>query len=414
MLANNQTAIQGIILTNRAFIVCAFASLFYCYEYYLRVAPSVISFELMQTFNISNSGLGLLSALFYYAYLAAQLPVGLLLDKLGPRIVLTWACGLCGIGTYIFTASNQIFSAQFGRLIIGFGSAFAFVGFLKIIASWLPRRYYALMVGICMSLGMLGAIGGEMLLAKQLQFQPWQAALNLSAVVGITLTILMWLVIRDTPTNSANTTQHETESLFASLIRTLASKQIWLAGMIGCFTFLPLSTFAEMWAVPYLEAIGYSKNQAAFASSLMFLGFGIGGPLWGIATNILSSRRLPLIIGSIASGFSAAFIILWPYTPSIYMFTALFCLGFFSSAEILVFAVGNDITAESSSGTTTAVINMIVIIGAIIMQPVIGMILDIISTTSVSQYQTALLVMPLCLFVAGVLSFILNESYRAN
>ncbi len=415
VLAADLPAINRPSITNKAFIVCVFAGLFYCYVYYLRVAPSVISFELMQTFNISNTGLGLLSASYYYAYLLAQIPVGLLIDKYGPRVVLTLACVICGLGTYCFTLSNQILVAQMGRLIIGFGSAFAFVGFLKIISSWLPRHYYALMVGICTSAGMLGAIGGEIIFAKQLQYQPWQSALNVSAIVGLTLAILMWLIIRDNPhSNMTNEVKHSSEPMLQSFVLKLRSKPIWLAGLIGCFSFLPLSGFAEMWAMPFLEVIGYSKTQAAFASSMVFLGFGIGGPLWGIVSNRLASRRLPLIFGSIVAGFSASVIIFMPYIPSFYMYTALFCLGFFSSAEILVFSIGEDITSKHTSATTSALINMIVIIGSIIAQPMIGMILDIISSTSVSQYQTALLVIPTLLFTAGVLSFILPETYKNN
>ncbi len=400
---------------DQALAICTIAAIFYCYEYYLRVAPGVISQELMQSFNISYSGLGVLSAFFYYAYMPLQIPVGLLIDKFGPRKVMTVACALCVVGVYLFYATEILWLAQAGRFITGFGSAFAFVGYLKICSSWLPHKYYAFMVGLCMLLGMLGAISGELVLAKLVETLSWQSALLLSVWVGILLTFFIWIVIRDQPNTSATRGNYNTvtsQPVWSSLLTTLKSSPIWISGMIGCFTFIPLSCFAELWAIPYLEAIGYHKTEAAFASSMIFLGFGIGAPLWGLSSNKLLSRRMPLIIGSLVSAISAGLIIYYPYMPAQYMFSALFILGFFSGAEILVFAIGNDITNKDNSGTTTAMINMLVMLGGIILQPVVGMILDVISNDSVAQYQTALLVLPICLFLACGLSISIKETFK--
>ncbi len=404
-----------LAVTYKALLVCTFAAIFYCYEYYLRVTPSVIAAELMRSLDISHAGLGLLSAFYYYAYMPAQIPVGLMLDKFGPRLVLTLACALCVVGTYIFTATQLIWMAQIGRFILGFGSAFAFVGFLKISTNWLPHKFYALMVGMCTLLGMCGAMGGEVLLAWLVDNMTWQAALELSALFGVSLTLLLWIIIRDEPEHvSVEKSHHETDvPLFTGLKQALENPQIWLIGVIGCLTYLPLSTFAEMWAVPYLVEVGYSKTQAASASSMVFLGFGIGSPIWGVMSNILRSRRIPLIIGPVVSGILAAIIINDPHLPHYSMLMLLFGLGIFASAEILVFAVGNDVTAKNCSATTTAIINMLVMVGGIVLQPIVGLILDVISTSSVSQYQTALLVLPISLLFAGVLSFNLKETYRA-
>jgi sugar phosphate permease len=399
----------------QAFVICAIAAIFYSYEYFLRVTPSVISQDLMHSFNISNAGLGVLSAFFYYAYMPLQIPVGLLIDKFGTRIVLSVAGLLCVIGTFIFSLTTSLWLAQIGRFIIGFGSAFAFVGYLKICANWLPHRYYALMVGLCMLLGMFGAMGGEIILAKLIQSMTWREALEFAAWAGLLLSIFMWWIIRDEPSqyHLPHATSQPNQMPFTKVLRVaLKNETIWLSGIIGCFTFLPLASFAEMWAMPYLETIGYSKTEAAFAASMMFLGFGVGGPLWGLISNWVKSRRLPLIVGSLLSAACAWLIIYDPYMHSNYMTTCLFGLGFFNSAEILVFAVGNDITKQYASGTTTALINMIVMVGGIILQPLIGIILDIISSSTVSQYQTALLVLPICLFIAAALSYVLKETYK--
>lgn len=404
--------------TTKAIIVCSMAALFYCYEYYLRVTPSVLSVELMHTFSISNARLGLLSAFFYYAYMPAQIPVGLLLDKYGPRIVLSCACAICVIGTYIFAATNFVWVAQIGRFLLGCGSAFAFVGFLKLATNWLPHKYYALMVGLCTLLGMFGAMGGEVLLAWLNEHMTWQCALELSGACGTILAILMWLLIRDHPTTRGkHKKQKHTVSdlkLMHGLLVDLKNRQIWLVGIIGCLTFLPLSSFAELWAVPYLLKAGYDKSHAATASAMVFLGFGVGSPLWGSASNWFKSRRIPLILGAASSAGIAFLIIFLPTMPHMYMYACLFCLGLLSSVEVLVFAVGNDITIRDSSATTTGIINMLVMLGGIVMQPVIGQALDLLHQDTLKHYQVALLILPVSLLVAAILSILLRESFTTK
>lgn len=400
-------------LQHQALIICAIAAIFYSYEYYLRVAPSVISQDLIQSFNISNAGLGVLSAFFYYAYVPLQIPVGILIDKFGTRIVLSIASLLCVLGTFLFCKTDILWLAQAGRFIIGFGSAFAFIGFLKICSNWIPKKYYALMVGLCMLLGMIGAMSGGMVLAKLVQSMSWRTALEWSAWIGLILSAFVWIIVRDEPpTQHLQDINNTKQPLLHSLSSALKSSTIWLSGIIGCFTFLPLSSFAEMWAIPYLETIGYNKSEAAFSAAMIFFGFGLGATVWGFISNWLKSRRLPLILGALVSALCAWLIILDPFMHPHSMSIMMFCLGFFCSAEILVFSVGNDITQRNLSGTTTAIINMTVMVGGIILQPLIGFILDIISSASVSQYQTALLVLPICLFIAAGLSYSLTETFK--
>ena len=116
----------------QAFLMCVLAGIFYCYEYYLRVGPSVIQPQLMQTFDISQAGLGTLVAYYYLAYVPLQLPVGLMMDYWGPRRVLTLACLCCALGTLLFATGDSLVMAKAGRFFVGFGSAFAYVAVLKL------------------------------------------------------------------------------------------------------------------------------------------------------------------------------------------------------------------------------------------------------------------------------------------
>lgn len=125
-------------------IICSLAAIFYCYEYLLRIAPSVMVPELMQAFRANATELGILSAFFYFVYTPMQIVVGLLSDLYGPRRILTIAIITCAIGSYLFSTANILLAAAIGRSLIGFGSAFAFVCILKLAAIWLPQRFFCI------------------------------------------------------------------------------------------------------------------------------------------------------------------------------------------------------------------------------------------------------------------------------
>jgi len=411
-------------ITGVAILMCVLGALFYYYEYYLRVAPSVMGAELKQTFFLGEAAFGHLAACYYYAYTPLQIPAGVMMDRFGPRRVLTLACFLCAFGTYLFAATTHITIAQIGRFLVGFGSAFAYVGVLKISNYWLPSRYFALMAGLCTALGMLGGISGAVLMSDLVTRLGWQSTLYYSALPGIVLTFILWFILRDekdTETEIVKSVK-TTSPQFEGLKEMLLSPQMWICGMIGCLTFLPISGFAEVWAVSFLQTVGMTKADAAFGSSMIFLGFAIGGPLWGILSDRIQSRRIPLILGSFISAGLMALAIFMPSTSLLWMYSLLFFSAFFASVEILIFAVSNDLSRSSVSATAISFTNMLVMIGGALLPPLIGKLLDNVLHLSqesmpvitINDFSMALAVLPLALIVSGVLSYLLKESYHRH
>ena len=115
-------------------LICALGAAFYIYEYVLRITPGVITHELMAYFSINALVVSNLAAFYYYAYTPMQLPVGVLMDRFGPRWLLTFACLCCVIGSYMFGATTHLTVASVGRFLIGLGSAFALVRSYTILA----------------------------------------------------------------------------------------------------------------------------------------------------------------------------------------------------------------------------------------------------------------------------------------
>jgi MFS family permease len=408
--------------------ICSLAALFYCYEYLLRIAPSVMVTNLMRTFHITAGSLGLLAAMYYYAYTPLQAVVGMFVDYFGPRRILMLAIVLCAIGSWLFTISHSIYLAGIGRFLIGFGSAFAFVGVLKLAAIWLPHKRFATFVGITTGLGMLGAMIGDIVMSHAINAIGWRQLMLLGVYVGVVLLILFYLFVREhhpkhKPHPSALYLPFKT--LCTEFINILQTRQLWLIGLIGCMTYLSLTVFAEMWGIAFIDSAHHVPNQlAARVNSFVFLGWFIGSPLNGWLSNIIHSRRKILMVGSLVGTLMITIILIFPSMNMHLLMLSLFLFGLFSSSQILVFVMARETVKLKVAATAISFINFLVMLSGIILQPLVGHLLDLqwsgemihhgIRVYSVSNFQKALIIIPVFMLLAFILSFSLKETYKPS
>ena len=154
--------------------------LYYCFAYLLRVYPNIMKDQLFGHFGITSSGFGLLTAVYYFAYAPMQLPVGVSVDKIGPRRSLIGACLISTLGALIFSITADYYIALFGRFLIGLGAAFAYVTALKLATIWLPRKYFATATGAVTGFGMIAAMFTEVKFTQLVQNEGFHGALNFS------------------------------------------------------------------------------------------------------------------------------------------------------------------------------------------------------------------------------------------
>jgi sugar phosphate permease len=413
-------------------LICGLGAIYYSYEYFLRISPSVMETELRNQFNLSATGFGLLSSFYYYAYVPMQLPVGVLMDRFGPKRLLTFACLICVIGTFMFAGTTVFSIAATGRFLVGLGSAFAFVGVLKLATIWLPEDKLAMVAGIATALGTIGAMIGDNLLGSMVAWLGWQKTVNFTAIFGIGLVFILWFGIRDQKRyHRQGGTIESFRKNMVDLGIIARNKQIWINGMYGCLVYLPTTVFAELWGIPYLRhAHGLTENGAHFANSLLFLGFTIGAPLMGYISDKIHRRKLPMLLGATSAALVMVIIMYLPGLSTTLLNILMFLLGLLYSVQSIVFAVGRELSPKEAAGTAIAMTNMIVMIGAMFLQPLVGRLLDWSLMTrqatlpvqdlpltkmqqlySVGDYQFALAIVPLGIFIAALLTFFLRETY---
>lgn len=403
-------------------LVCIIGAFFYCYEFVLRIIPGALQSELSAAFgHISAAMFGQLSAFYYFAYSPMQLPVGMLMDRFGPRRLLTFACVCCTVGSFFFSFSSSLWIAGSGRFLVGFGSSFAFVGVLSLALHWLPRQYFSLVAGLITTLGMLGLVYGEVKVTELAATTSLHHVLSLMVFWGAALSLLIFLLVRDGPGGRHAYTQ-PLNTFFRDVVKVLASSQVWIIGFVGACLYTSLSVFGELWGKTYLvQAHHLSQPEAARAIAAMFLGWAVGAPLSGYLSDLSGRRVLPLVVGAILSLITISIVLYCPGLSYRSLSTLLFLYGVFSATEIIVFVMAKENSGASLSGTVFAATNMIVTLGGVIFQPLVGRLLDLFGKNtfvnaehiySVEAYQLALSILPMSMLMVMIVAFFLKDHQR--
>src|SRR3990167_10144503 len=291
-----------------AWIIWGLGCMFYFYECLLQVSPSVMSNELMRDFAVTSQTLGVLSGIYFYSYAGMQMPCGILMDRVGPRRLLTLAALICSISTIWFGMTDNFFAACVARLMIGLGSAFAVVGSLKLASTWFDAKRFAFLTGLMVTLGMLGAIGGEAQLALLIDRYGWRHSMVIMGCIGLVIAALIALIVRDSPGSIKKhqvdrlITRPTKDPLLPRLLILLANKQLWLVALYGALVYMATPVFCGLWGVPYLMLkMNLTKATAANYISLVFIGWAIASPLWGLLSNRIGRRKPSMYIAAIGS-----------------------------------------------------------------------------------------------------------------
>lgn len=417
MLTSNCVSKKQMILGS---IICFVGALFYCYEFILRIIPGALQTELSTALgHISATTFGQISALYYFAYSPMQIPVGMLMDRFGPRRLLTFACLCCTLGSWMFTLTSSMFLVSSGRFLVGFGSSFAFVGVLSLALHWLPRKYFSLVAGLITTLGMLGLVYGEVKITQWSMSIGWEQVLLLIALIGSILSVLVFFIVRDGP-EGYKPHKYPLPEFFQNVLQVLMSPEVWLIGFVGACLYTSLSVFGELWGKTYLEQAHHlTKVEAAKTISAVFLGWAVGAPVAGYISDYTGKRIVPLVVGAISALVCISLVLYWPHLSYWNLNILLFLYGLFSATEIIVFIMAKECSGAKLSGTVFAATNMIVALAGVVFQPLVGKLLDTFGDSgiiggehiyTVVDYQVALSILPISLLMVTILAFFIKEN----
>lgn len=399
----------------RAMTIWACGGLFYFYQFIFRVSPSVMTEELSTAFDANAYQIGNLTSYYYIAYAILQIPIGLLLDRYGPRRLLTFSCLLCTLGGAVFANAYTMPVASLGRFLMGAGSACAFIGTLKLATLWFPLEKVGFAAGVTMLLGFLGATSAGAPLAILIEHFGWREVMYIISLGGIALSALIWSVVRDAPRDKMALLKESSRSqpILFGLITVIGNKQVWLLALYGCLMYVPVAAFADLWGVPFISKLyALDRKVAAAMVSLVYVGAALGGPVMAWLSDRMVSRRFPMILGACMTLLLYSLMVYVSVVPEILMFPVMFFAGFFFTGQVLCFASVCEQIPVSASGVGVGFTNMIVMMSGVIFEPLVGYFLDLSATKTgsalgsyaVADYRFAFLSLPLTLLIAFIIS----------
>ena len=420
-------AVAGAISPYYGWIVWGTAATFFAYGFAQRIAPSVMFDYLMRDFALGGAALGGLAVSYFYTYAAMQVPVGLLVDRFGPRVLLTLAALVCATGSLVFGLADGLAQAYAGRLLLGIGTGVAFVSTLMLANRWLPPERFGLVSGLTMSIGMMGAVGGQAPLGLLVEVIGWRNLLYAGSAAGVFFAGLIWVVARPPKGGSTSTGEAVAPRAphFMTTLRLLAGeRQIWLASLFCSTLSAPMLSFVILWGVPYLVQVhGLSRAAAGLGTSMVMIGLAFGAPFTGWLSDRVGARR-PFVIASPLMLLALWLVVLFaPALPTLAYYGLFLAIGLISGVLTLPYAIGVEVTRPEMRGAVTGVINLAPMLGAIVLQPAIGLMLDWqwsgeidngVRIYSPSTYVNALLAYPILMAITFVGMLFTKETYGRN
>ena len=382
---------------------------FLLFQFFLQLSSGIVIGAVMHEQSFTAFTAGLLSSAFYYVYTSLQIPVGLLFDRYNTRTLLATNAALCAAGCFVFAGGHSLSTLFIGRLIIGAGSAFAFVGLSHLLREHFPLKQYAFMIGASETLGFTITVLGMIGMGSFIIHVGWRSFITGAGITGIIIAALCWNIIPST--KPVLTQEHNYKAQFFGILR---NKLAWINGLFVCFEFAVITVFGAMWAVPFLQLkLNCSLQVASILTSMILLGAGLSCPLFG-QLSIRLSKRKPLIYFSCLSSAILLLVTIYLPTGNFYLMGGLmFSIGLCCGAYMLAYSIANELAPAQSLSTCTGFTNTLAMLSAPLLQPLVGYLLDLNSVSpgvyTLANYQSALLIIPAALLAAGVLTYYLPE-----
>ncbi len=346
----------------------------YLLSYLYRTVNAVISPDLVRDLSLDPSSLGLLTSAYFLGFAAMQIPVGILLDRFGPRRVEPVLLTLAACGAFLFAYAESRLGLAVARAIIGAGAAACLMAPLKAIATWYPRDRQASYSGWIMVAGGVGAMAATVPIEFALRISHWRVVFVGLGIATLLAALCIWWRVPDIRPAAASAGWR---AQFAGVRAVFVHPRFWWIAPLASFGMGSFMAVQGLWAVPWLmEVDAVSRASAAnhllvmnFVIMLGYVALGFAGT--GLARRGIEARHI------FAAGFALsalALIVIWSGTPGSYLWWSLYGLG--AAVNVLAFTTLNEGFGRDLAGRTNTTLNLLMFGGSFITQWGIGVVVD--------------------------------------
>jgi len=382
-------------------------SLFYSYQYVLRVLPNIVMPDIMMRYNIDSDTFGQFAGIYYITYAAAHIPIGIWLDKKGPKYVIPACILMIILGTAPLIMSKSWYMLYIGRALIGFGSCAAILGMFKVIHLGFPENKFSRMLGISAFIGLMGAIYGSQPVATLIEIYTYNTVIKYIIYVGIVFAIVSFFIMPKA--RGANGAELNFKKDFKDIWK---QKNIIYIGIFAGFMVGPLEGFSDAWGASFLQVV-YSLDikSASFLTSVIFIGMAFGSSVVAYVGDKTRAYYSVIIGCAVFMALIFILVILKMVEGTNLMTFLFFMIGIFSGYQVLTIYLSTTFVKENVVGLTTAIVNMIVMSFGYLFHSVIGKTLNLtwdgqlvegVRVYSATSYMYSISVIPICLVIGGV------------
>jgi sugar phosphate permease len=392
----------------------------------------VVALDMQADLQTSGALLGFLAAAYFYPYALMQIPSGLLSDSWGPRKTITVFFALAGAASIFLGTVDSLGLAILARVLVGLGVAMLFVPTMKVMTNWFKTEEFAVMTGVLMAVGGLGAYFAARPLAWLSDIMGWRGSFVIIGAVTLVLAVAVWILVRNSPQDMGLPAVNQPAQgspgkanaigLGQGMKMVLSTGGFWFLAAWFFFSFSIFFSFGGLWGGPYLMQIyGFSKAEAGNILGMMALAMIVGSPIFGwLSDRVFRSRKKVLILASVITLCLTVPLAFFPAAmnrPALYLLC--FLLGLFNSAVVIVaFTAAKELFPVEIAGTSVGVANLLPFLGGGVARPIVGAILEAQEKTaagySAQAYSRAFLLYFIFAFIALVVSFFLTETLKTN
>lgn len=369
---------RKIRLPNNFFVVRAFIplALGYLLSYFFRSVNAVIAPDLLRDLNIGAEQLGLLTSAYFFGFAAMQLPLGMLLDRFGPRYVQAGLLSIAALGAYIFSVAEQLETLTVARALIGLGVAGALMSAFMGFVHWFPARHLALANGIYMMFGGLGALLATGPVEAYLTLAPWRDLFRMLAVITLTVAGVILIL---TPNVSREGPPRRIQNLLGGLWHVLTDRVFWRIVPLTAVTLGSAFALQSLWAGPWLSDVAFlSRSEVATVLTAMALGLIVGSACMGVT--VMVGRRFgvsTLGVFIILTVIYFAIIVGLTFRVTSLALVLWASLGILTNMLALSYVVLSHHFLATHAGRVNTSVNLVVTSTSFVLQYLVGWVVDL-------------------------------------
>lgn len=391
-------------------LICA---VFFLYEFLLRTVIGTFQHPISYDLELTSFQFSILSSTTYLLiYGIMQIPVGLIVDRIGLKKSLLIGASICAFSSVGFAFSYGYTTAIFFRFLTGFGSSFGFICLLVSVYEWLPTRYIALLIGVSQFIGTMGPMiaAGPLEELSQSGSVDWRSLFIILGGVGALVTVLIFAFVENNHSKAGQyTILKRPEPISDTLKRLFSKPQAWYIALFSALVYFSIEYLSENEGKIFLIAKGIPKLDASYMITISWLGYAVGCPLMGWLSDFFSRRKPPMIFAAMSCSLAIAVIVYG--TNHLSILWAFFFLGVGASGQCVAYAIIAEQFRKVDLAAALSLNNGLLVLFSSFNAPFLGFIIDISRTgeiVQISDYMLAfsVLVGIVCMSVIFPLIFI--------